>query len=44
VTWTRVYLGKDLVITSAHVVGSVARTKSSVRLAGMDLPAHAIRE
>src|SRR5262249_43297240 len=39
-----VYLGKGLVITAQHVVGSAARTKPSVRIAGMDLPAHAIRE
>jgi Trypsin-like peptidase domain len=39
-----VYLGKGLVITAAHVVTPVARTKPSVRIAGMDLPATAIRE
>jgi hypothetical protein len=39
-----VYLGKGLVLTAAHVVGSVARTKPSVRIAGMDLPAKAIKE
>ena len=39
-----VYLGKGLVLTAAHVVGSVARTEPSVRIAGMDLPARAIRE
>jgi len=39
-----IYLGKGLVITAQHVVGSAARTKPSVRIAGMDLPAHAIRE
>ena len=33
-----------LVITAAHVVTPVARTKPSVRIAGMDLPAHAIKE
>jgi hypothetical protein len=32
------------VITAAHVVGSAARTKPSVRIAGMELPATAIRE
>ena len=32
------------IITAAHVVGSATRTKPSVRIAGMDLPAHAIRE
>ena len=31
-------------ITAAHVVGPVARTKPNVRIAGMDLPAHAIKE
>jgi Trypsin-like peptidase domain len=39
-----IYLGKGLVITAAHVVGSAARTKPSVRIAGMNLPAHAIKE
>ena len=39
-----VYLGKGLIITAAHVVSPVARTKPSVRIAGMDLPATAIRE
>ena len=45
-SWTGygVYLGKGLVITAAHVVGSAAHTKPSVRIAGMDLPAKAIRE
>src|SRR6266516_4261202 len=45
-SWTGygIYLGKGLVITAAHVVGSAARTKPSVRIASMDLPAHAIRE
>ena len=33
-----------LVLTVAHVVGSAARTKPSVRIAGMDLPAKAIKE
>jgi hypothetical protein len=37
-------LGKGLVLTAAHVVGSVARSKPSVRIAGMDLPAKAIKE
>jgi hypothetical protein len=37
-------LGKGLVLTAAHVIGSATRTKPSVRIAGMDLPAHAIRE
>jgi S1-C subfamily serine protease len=45
-SWTGygIYLGRGLVITAAHVVGSAARTKPSVRIAGMDLPAHAVKE
>jgi hypothetical protein len=39
-----VYLGEGLVLTVQHVVGSAAQTKPSVRIAGMDLPATAIRE
>ena len=39
-----VYLGKGLVITAAHVVGRASQTKPSVRIAGMDLPANAIKE
>jgi trypsin-like peptidase len=39
-----VYLGKGLILTAAHVVGSAAHTKPRVRIAGMDLPAHPIRE
>ena len=39
-----VYLGKGLVITAAHVVGWASRTKPSVRIAGLDLPAQAIKE
>jgi S1-C subfamily serine protease len=44
--WTGygIYLGKGLVITAAHVVGSAAQTKPFVRIAGMDLRAKAIRE
>jgi len=44
--WTGVgvYLGKGLVITAAHVVGWAWRTKPSVRIAGLDLPARAIKE
>jgi hypothetical protein len=38
------YLGKGLVLTAAHVVGSVAHTKPRVRIAGMELPATAVRE
>ena len=37
-------MGKGLVLTVAHVIGSVARTKPNVRIADMDLPARAIRE
>jgi hypothetical protein len=45
-SWTGygIYLGRGLVITAAHVVGSAYRTKPSVRIAGLDLPATAIRE
>src|SRR5215471_10766680 len=39
-----VYLGKGLVLTAAHVVGSAADTKPRVHIAGMELPATAIRE
>jgi S1-C subfamily serine protease len=39
-----VYLGKGLVLTAAHVVGSASRTNPSVRIAGLDLPAQAIKE
>ena len=39
-----VYLGNGLVLTAAHVVGSAARSRPSVRIAGMDLPAKAIKE
>jgi len=39
-----VYLGKGLVLTAAHVVAPVARTKPTVHIAGMELPATAIRE
>jgi hypothetical protein len=45
-SWTGygIYLGKGLVITAAHVVGRASHTKPSVRIAGMDLPASAIKE
>ena len=45
-SWTGygIYLGRGMVITAAHVVGTAARTKPSVRIAGMDLPAHAVKE
>src|ERR671931_1492236 len=39
-----IYLGRGLVITAAHVVGSASQTKPIVRIAGQDLPAQAIRE
>jgi hypothetical protein len=39
-----IYLGKGLVITAQHVVGSAARTNPSVRIAGMDLLAKPIKE
>ena len=39
-----VYSGKGLVLTAAHVVGSAAHTKPRVHIAGMELPATAIRE
>jgi hypothetical protein len=44
--WTGygIYLGRGLVLTAAHVVGSAARTKPSVRIAGLKLPATAIKE
>jgi hypothetical protein len=44
--WTGygIYLGNGLVITAAHVVGRAARTRPSVRIAGMELPATAIKE
>ena len=44
--WTGkgVYLGKGLVITAAHVVGWAFRTNPSVQIAGLDLPAKAIKQ
>jgi len=44
--WTGygVYLGRGLVITAAHVVGSASQTNPGVRIAGIDLPAKAIKE
>ena len=39
-----VYLGKGLVLTAAHVVTPVARTKPMVHIAGMELPATAVKE
>jgi hypothetical protein len=45
-SWTGygIYLGKGLVITAAHVVGRDSRSKPSVLVAGIDLPASAIKE
>jgi hypothetical protein len=45
-SWTGrgVYLGKGLVITAAHVVGSAQRTQPNVRVANLQLPATAIKE
>lgn len=45
-SWTGygIYLGNGLVITAAHVVGSASLTKPSVRIAGLHLPAHPIKE
>jgi hypothetical protein len=45
-SWTGhgVYLRDGLVITAAHVVGSASLTKPSVRIAGLDLPANAVKE
>jgi len=44
--WTGygIYLGRGLVLTAEHVVGSASRTRPSVRIAGVVLPATAIRE
>src|SRR3984893_1388895 len=39
-----VYLGKGLVITAAHVVGSASHSKPSVRIAGLDLTANVLKE
>jgi hypothetical protein len=39
-----VYLGKGLVITAAHAVGRASQTMPIVHIAGMDLPANAIKE
>ena len=45
-SWTGygIYLGNGLVITAAHVVGLAYRTKPSVRIAGLELPATAVKE
>jgi hypothetical protein len=44
--WTGygIYLGKGLILTAAHVVGSAAKTKPSVHIAGLALPARAVKE
>src|SRR5262245_47557002 len=44
--WTGygIYLGRGLVITAAHVVGFASQTNPGVRIAGIDLPAKAIKE
>lgn len=39
-----IYLGSGLVITAAHVVGAARHTKPSVHIAGLSLPAQAIKE
>jgi S1-C subfamily serine protease len=39
-----IYLGKGLVITAAHVLGSASHAEPIVRIAGIDLPAKAIRK
>ena len=39
-----VYLGNGLVLTAAHVVGSASKTKPSVHLANINLPARAVQE
>jgi len=45
-SWTGygVYLGSGLVLTAAHVVGSAARTRPSVRIAGLVLRATTVKE
>jgi S1-C subfamily serine protease len=44
--WTGygIYLGRGLVITAAHVVGSASQTNPVVRIASIELPAKAIKE
>jgi hypothetical protein len=44
--WTGygIYLGGGLIITAAHVVGSAVRTKPTVRIAGLELRARAVKE
>src|SRR5438874_2785544 len=39
-----IYLGKGLIITAAHVLGSESQPEHIVRIAGMDLPAKTIRQ
>jgi S1-C subfamily serine protease len=45
-SWTGygIYLGSGLVLTAAHVVGSAARTRPSVRMAGLVLRAATVKE
>jgi hypothetical protein len=45
-SWTGygIYLGNGLVITAAHVVGSAARTRPDVRIAGLELSTQTIKE
>jgi hypothetical protein len=42
--WLRNISGKGLVLTAAHVAGLAAQTKPSVRIAGMERPANALKE
>jgi hypothetical protein len=39
-----IYLGKGLIITAAHVLGSEPQSEHIVHIAGMDLPAKTIRK
>jgi S1-C subfamily serine protease len=39
-----VYLGNGLILTAAHVAGSVAQTKPHVVIAGQDLPAALVKQ
>jgi hypothetical protein len=39
-----IYLGKGLIITAAHVLGSESQPEHIVRITGMDLPAKTIRQ
>src|SRR5262245_24927140 len=44
--WTGygIYLGRGLIISAAHVVGRASQTHPSVRIAGLELPAKAVKE